>query len=426
MLTPLGLALLHYPIDARPWIDFFASMLGAVAFGALLLEFLFSGRHRWISGRIGVEHTMLIHRKVAYVIIALIVVHPFLYSAPDGASWPWFNADDPILRLSHWSLFSGLAAWVLAAVIVLIAADRHQLAFSYETWRILHAASAVVLGALIALHVITAGAYSTRLPLLIYWSIMLLAAALTLLEMFLFRPWRQRGAPYTVYSVSQVGERTWQLELEPDRTELDQATLRFRPGQFAWLKFGRNAFQLREHPFSFSTSSSDSSRLGFIIKEKGDFTDHIRDIAPGSRVFLDGPHGHLVPDEGHVPTVYIAAGTGLSPVLSHLRTFRSENDPRELTLIYSVCSDAAITEQQELDDLAGALNLTVHYLVQHPTDNWRGATGQFDRAGLNACIPEHDRDRQRYFVCGPQRMIKAVQGALRELKIPRSRIVTGS
>jgi len=427
ILAPLGLALFHYPIESRPWIDQFASILGIVAFGALLVEFLFSGRHRWISGRIGVERTMNIHRQVAYVIIAFIVIHPFLYSAPDGASWPWFNAADPTLRLSHWSLFSGLAAWILTAVIILVALDRNQLSFSYETWRVLHAASAIVLGALISLHAITAGGYSAQTPLLIYWLLMLIAAALILIQMFLVRPWRQRHAPYIVQAIDQVGDRTWQLELQPEQTHFKHATMRFRPGQFAWLKFGRKAFQMREHPFSISTSSKDASSIGFLIKEKGDFTDHISEILPGSRVFLDGPHGHLLPDEGGEPAVYIAGGTGISPVLSHLRTFRSEKETgRKLTLIYSVSTDTQITEQQELTDLAEALDLTVHYVVQHPTAHWRGATGVFDREKLDQLIPRADRDGQRYFICGPPRMVRAVRRALRELEIPGNRIVTGS
>ncbi len=428
ILAPLGLAAFLYPIDSRPSVDEFASGLGMIAFAALLVEFLFSGRHRWISGRIGVDRTMRIHRRVAYAIIAFIVIHPFLYGAPDSVSWPWFNAPDPTLTLNNWSLFSGLGAWVLTAAIILIAVDRKQLPWSYETWRVMHAASAIVLGTLIAVHAISAGGYSARMPLLVFWILLLVAAALTLIEMFLVRPWRQHRAPYVVQTVDKIGDRTWAvcLCLEQAAPGPAHTAMRFRPGQFAWLKFGRRAFRTREHPFSISTSPNDASMIGFTIKEKGDFTDHIGEIAPGSRVYLDGPHGHLVPDEQPVPAVYIAAGTGISPVLSHLRTFRSERDMRHLTLIYSVSTDSAIPERDELDRMAKVLNLTVHYVVQHPTAWWHGAMGLLDRKLLDACIPEHDRGRHRYFVCGPERMVQIVHATLRELNIPASRIVAGS
>ena len=426
ILIPLGLALPYYPIESRPWVDKLASAMGIIGFAALLVEFLFSGRHRWISGRIGVDSTMRIHRRLAYAIIVLIVIHPFLYSAPDGLSWPWFNSADPTLILNYWSLFSGLGAWILTAAIIVIAVDHNKLPCSYETWRVMHAGSAVVLGALIAVHAVTAGGYSAQTSLIIYWLLLMTAAALAMIEMFLVRPWRQRRSPYIVQTVDKVGDRTWALHLKLERPGHARASMRFRPGQFAWLKFGRQAFRTREHPFSISTSAMDRSTIGFMIKEKGDFTDRIGEIAPGSRVYLDGPHGHLVPDDQPVPTVYIVAGTGISPALSHLRTFQSEQDTRPLTLIYSVSTDNEIPERDELDRMTRALNLTVHYVVRHPTTWWHGATGALDRKLLDACIPEKDRALRRYFVCGAPRVVTEVYAALRALKIPTGRIFTGS
>jgi predicted ferric reductase len=191
ILAPLGLALPNYLITARAPIDVVASALGMVAFAALLVDFVFSGRTNWISGRIGVRRTMQIHRWVAYATIVCIAIHPFLYTAPNGVSWPWFNADDPTLILGPLSLFSGLAAWILTAAIVLIAVDRKKLPGSYRIWRFTHAGSALVLGALIAVHAISAGGYSTQSALAIYWILLLCAGIVTLFEMFLVQPWRQ-------------------------------------------------------------------------------------------------------------------------------------------------------------------------------------------------------------------------------------------
>lgn len=426
IMVPLGLAAFYYPVASRPAIDEFASALGITAFAALLVEFLFSGRHRWISGRIGVERTMRIHRRLAFAIIALILIHPFLYTAPDGVSWPWFNAADPVLMLNNWSLFAGLAGWILTAAIILIAVDHNALPWSYETWRIMHAASAIVLAVLIAVHAISSDGYSSRLIVAAYWIALLCAGIVTLLELFLVRPWRQHRTPYLVHTVDKVGDRTWALYLRPERPGPAHTAMRFRPGQFAWLKLGQRAFRAREHPFSISSSSNDASTIGFTIKEKGDFTDLIGKIVPGTRAYLDGPHGHLVPDEDPIPTVYIVAGTGISPVLSHLRTFRSEQDERQLTLIYSTDTDTAIPQRDTLDRMAGKLDLTVHYVVQHPTVWWKGATGRLDRKLLDACIPENDRANHRYFVCGSPRMVKSVFTALRRLGIPAGRIVAGS
>ena len=192
VLMPLGLAAMHYPIKSRAPVDTLASALGIFAFAALMVDFLFSGRTRWISQRIGVQRTMRIHRWVVYAIIPCIVIHPFLYSAPDGVSWPWFNAADPVLPLGHLSLITGLAAWILTAGIVFVAVDHKKMPGSYRVWRLIHASSAFVLGALIAVHAISAGGYSSRIFLAGYWIVLLCAGLLILLEMFLIEPWRRR------------------------------------------------------------------------------------------------------------------------------------------------------------------------------------------------------------------------------------------
>ncbi|MFN2287196.1 MAG: ferric reductase-like transmembrane domain-containing protein [Chromatocurvus sp.] len=423
--TPLTIALIEGPLLSRPVIDHIASAIAILAFAALLAEFLFSGRHRWISGRIGLNRTINIHRRIAYVIIALIVVHPFMYTASDGA-WPWFNAADPELNLSALSLFSGFGAFVLVAVIVLTAADRHQLPWRYETWRLVHVGAAVSLAALVAVHAISANGYSARTSMMIYWALLLGMAMLTLIELFIVRPWQQRRLPYLVQRIEQIGGRTWELSLRPEGPDAAHRIMHFRPGQFAWLTFGRQSFDIGDHPFSMSTAATDSSTIGFTIKEKGDFTAGIGEIPAGSRVFLDGPHGHLIPDDDPIPTVYIVAGTGIGPVLSHLRTFYRAGDPRSLTLLYCVPSETSIAHLEELHVMSDTLALSVHPIVQDPGPLWRGAVGQMDHRLLDTLLPRDERRSHRYFVCGPESLVKPVRAALRRLKIPDKRIVTGS
>ncbi|NBB92608.1 MAG: hypothetical protein GVY32_05500 [Gammaproteobacteria bacterium] len=426
VLAPLALAAIGHPIASRPVVDQIASALGMTAFAAVLVEFLFNGRHRWISGRIGVDRTIRIHRRVAYVIVGFIFVHPFIYTAPDGVSWPWFNAADPTLSIGGWSLATGLGAWILTAGMVLTALDRRQLPGTYETWRLIHVGCGIGLALLIAAHAFTASGYSAQLPVSGYWVLLLGAAIVTLLEIFVLRPWRQRRTPYVVQTIDRIGDRTWALSLRRERSGRAHKVMRFLPGQFAWVKLGRRAFATRDHPFSMSTASTESTTIGFTIKEKGDFTDGIGDITVGTRAYLDGPHGHLVPDEQPVPAVYIAAGTGIGPVLSHLRTFLAEEDRRPLTLIYSVTSDSSVPHRKELDRMAEVLNLTIHYVVQHPTSWWHGAMGVLDGHLLDSCLPQHSRGEYRYFVCGPPLMVKSVRAILRRLNVPSGRILTGS
>jgi predicted ferric reductase len=279
--------------------------------------------------------------------------------------------------------------------------------------------------ALVAVHAFTAGGYSGDLPLAGYWALLLAAAGLSLVHGYALAPWRQRRRPFVVQSVDRVAARTWEVRLQPDRHR-GGVPLRFRPGQFVWLKLGGGAFRAQEHPFSISTAPEQGPGLGFTIKEKGDFTDAIGRYAPGTRAYLDGPHGHFVPDEVPVATVYVAAGTGIGPVLSHLRAFRARGDRRSLRVIYAARTPDDLASRAELEALAGELTLTLLYVVQQPPADWTGRTGPIDRTLLDACLPAEGRRTARYFVCGSEPMMRHTARALRALGVPRGRIITGS
>jgi predicted ferric reductase len=426
MLAPLALAV---PLQERPVVDEVATSFGLVAFAVALLEFALSGRFRRVSGRIGVERTLRVHRVVAYGMVALIALHPFLYTHAQverrWATAPWFTGTAPELGLAPLPLWTGTAALVLVVALVVTAIDRRALPCRYETWRRLHAGGALLATALVAVHAFTAGGYSADLPLAGYWALLLTAAGTSLVHGYAVAPWRQRRRPFRVQSVDRVARHTWEVRLRPD-TAAGGAPLAFRPGQFVWLKLGDGAFRSQEHPFSISTAPEQGPTLGFTIKEKGDFTDRIGRCVPGTRAYLDGPHGHFVPDETPVPTVYVAAGTGVGPVLSHLRAFRARGDRRPLVLLYAAATPDDLASRAELDAMAGELDLTLHYVVRDPPPGWSGHAGPIDQALLNACLPAEGRRRARYFVCGSEAMMRDVARALRALGVPGRRIVTGS
>ncbi|HOY60427.1 MAG TPA: hypothetical protein PK640_20095 [Verrucomicrobiota bacterium] len=103
------------------------------------------------------------------------------------------------------------------------------------------------------------------------------------------------------------------------------------------MTLGDSPFSDREHPFSFSGSAEQAPRhLEFTIKELGDFTRRIKNLKRGQRAYLDGPFGALSADRhpGAEGFVFIAGGIGITPMMSHLRTFADRGDRRPLVLIY--------------------------------------------------------------------------------------------
>ena len=83
--------------------------------------------------------------------------------------------------------------------------------------------------------------------------------------------------------------KIWELKLSPR----GHSGLDYSAGQFAWINVGRSPFLLTENPFSISSAPGDGPQISFLIKELGDFTNGVGSIKPGTKTYLDGPHGTL-------------------------------------------------------------------------------------------------------------------------------------
>jgi predicted ferric reductase len=136
-------------------------------------------------------------------------------------------------------------------------------------------------------------------------------------------------------------------------------------------------------PFTLSSSAQRPSRPAFTVKALGDFSASLADLRIGSKVLVEGPHGEGVHDQSDGPgRLLIAAGVGITPAVSVLRTAAQGDDPRRLLLVYGSRGWTDVTFREELADLERTLpNLKTSTcsLVprQHGTDNADGSARAF-------------------------------------------------
>lgn len=310
VIAPLGLsAALGLP--GRNFRDELASALAMLGYAMLLVEFVLSGRFRTISGRVGIDATMRFHQLMAWVLLIFLLVHPVLYQTPWFASESAWHAER--LGLSGASVISGAVALLLLLALVVLAVFRDQSGNNYEQWRLTHGIGAIAIAILGAHHALDAGRYSAHPLLAAYWLGLLAVALLSFGYVHLLTPLRQRRAPYRVTSNQPVAERTWELIVEP----AGGPALEFEAGQFVWLTLDRSPFAITEHPFTISSCPADRPRIAFTIKESGDFTNRIGEIAVGASAYLDGPHGHFtIADREGTGLAFIAGGVGVAPIMS--------------------------------------------------------------------------------------------------------------
>jgi len=408
LLAPLALAWAQ-GLPARPWRDELSSGLALVAFSGVLVEFLLSGRFRTISGQIGIDATMRVHQLMARAFTLFILVHPFLYVTPFmNRPLPWDETARYTLGLTPTTFITGLIAWVALMVMVAFAIFREQRSGSYEGWRAAHGFAAMVIAAFGAHHTLEAGRYSAHPWLWWFWVALLAIAAATLLWVYLVKPLLQLRQPYAVRSVRPIAQRTWELNIAPDRKPLG-----FAAGQFVWLNIGHSPFSMAENPFSIASAPAQSDHLSFVIKEVGDFTRKIGEVKAGTRCYLDGPHGHLVIPGGEAPGIaLIAGGVGIAPVLSILRQLRHEGDERPIVLLYGNRVHEQIVYADELSEMQDHLNLRVEYALAEPPPDWQGHRGVIDAALLRTILDRPDARSWRFILCGPQPMIESVEKTL--------------
>jgi 3-phenylpropionate/trans-cinnamate dioxygenase ferredoxin reductase subunit len=135
---------------------------------------------------------------------------------------------------------------------------------------------------------------------------------------------------------------------------------------------------------------------------------------------VDGPHGApaLVDDRD---AVLIAAGSGITPSMSVLRTAADEDDPRRLRLLHFLRDPGQVPFGEELRALDGRPSVEVVTVPSRPGEGWSGPSGRISRELLDELLPA-DRRSWSYFVCGPPGMTDTAEAALRDLGIPSGAI----
>ncbi|HSF96129.1 MAG TPA: ferric reductase-like transmembrane domain-containing protein, partial [Thermohalobaculum sp.] len=362
-LAPVALAW-GAGLPPRPFLDDLSSGLALTAYAAMLVEFVLSGRFRTVSDGIGIDLTMRLHQLLARTALALVLLHPFLYTLPiPGHPPPWDVTAQGYLRLDMASLASGGAAWVLLVVLVATSIGRNALPYSYETWRLGHGLGAALTAGLAAHHALEAGRYSQAEPMAYLWLTLLGLALATLVHVYLLSPLLQLRRPFEVVSVRRIAERTWELVV----SHTGGRPFQFRAGQFVWLHLSSTPFTLRENPFSIASAPQDGGKVAFVIKEAGDFTSALGTVKPGQRAWLDGPHGGLALPGPQAPGVgLIAGGVGIAPLLSVLRQMRAAGDPRPVALLYGNRLESQIVYRDELDSLAEEASVSVTHVLGEP------------------------------------------------------------
>ncbi|BDD09331.1 phenylacetic acid degradation protein [Fulvitalea axinellae] len=210
----------------------------------------------------------------------------------------------------------------------------------------------------------------------------------------------------------------------------------FLPGQHLTFRFlidnteHRRSYSLNSNPFGTEAPSVTVKRV-----KKGIVSNFINDnLKPGDTVEATLPLGsfkaEIQPDE-YKTYFLIAAGSGITPIMSILRSALHQSKTNTINLFYGNKDQDSIIFEKELEKLR--LNhldrLKVCHTLSSPKvwsswKQWEGKKGRIDAKSLEAFINEHPPIAQstEYFVCGPEAMNLCVRDTLLSLGVPSEQI----
>jgi predicted ferric reductase len=411
--APVWLMLVPPVPSGRRFLLELAVGLGFAGLTQIAVQFVLIARFKRVTAPYGIDVILQYHRKIAIVAMVAILLHPILIVIDFPARAELLN---PIG--GNWASRAGWVSLVALLATAVLSIYREPLRLDYEKWRLGHLVLGVLAVVAAQVHVSLAGLYTNTLWKQLVWIGIAAVTVGLVLYLRVVKPARQDQYRWRVAEVRKEAGRTHTVTLDA----VDHEGLRFAPGQFAWLKLAGTPYTLDEHPFSFASSAESPKRLEFGVRALGDFSTAIGGIPPGTRAFLDGPHGAFSIDRyPAVGYVFIAGGVGITPFMSFLRTMADRRDPRPVQLLYAEKTQDDIAYADALDALRGRLDLDIVEVLAEPPEEWRGESGFITRELLERRLPK-ERVERTYFVCGPPPMMTAVHEALLALGVEEARI----
>ena len=402
-----------YKFGPDRWILRTAQVLGVVAGYLFICQIMLGARLRVMDRFFGLNNLYRYHRLIGMLILCMVMLHPILIFISDDRFFIPF-------QLRYWPEFVGLFLLMILVAMVLTAYWRSKLNIAFHRWWPMHRIAGIAVAAIFFIHLFFANdSYQQSFSEKIAWT------AVTFCGLIFIWIWtrqlRRSRHHYMVSSIEPAAKDALRLVVGVSESRVPI----YSPGQFCFMTFHSQNVSKEEHPFTISSSPTQSGKLEFIIRTTGDWTGKLHHLQPGDRVIIDGPYGHFshisVPEAEEI--IMIAGGIGITPFLSMLRYMADMGDPRKITLIWSNQTAEHVVAKEEFDSLESNLyRFSFHQVITRASEAGaqdRRLDGPYLQKRLSNCSAA-----AAIFICGPDQMMSDVSNHLVRLGCHKSMIHT--
>ena len=220
----------------------------------------------------------------------------------------------------------------------------------------------------------------------------------------------------------------------------------FKAGQYLTLKFNidgqeyRRCYSLCSSPYenvhAVTVKRVENGKISNYLNDNKETLQDI-DVMPPEGKFTLIPNADLKRDH-----YFIAGGSGITPMMSMLKTVLEEEPKSSVHLFYANRSLESIIFKKELDYIqdkfAGQIQI-LHVLESPPSEkkkgiggifskaktNWDGQIGRIDKTNLALMMEECQAvsSDKTFYICGPGNMIESITQLLIDKGIDKKRIL---
>lgn len=205
---------------------------------------------------------------------------------------------------------------------------------------------------------------------------------------------------------------------------------RFIQGQYLTFKMKIGDEEVRRN-YSICRSPDDNDlRVAVKKVEGGAFSTYANEhLKPGDEMEVMTPMGRFytqLDPKNQKHYVAFAAGSGITPVMAHMRAILATEPKSEFTLIYGNRSTSSIIFREEIEDLKNEYmdRMRVFHVLSREANEIPFLQGYIDREKcelfLKYFIPAGEIDE--VFICGPAPMIETVKDVMLEAGLEQKQI----
>ncbi len=235
--------------------------------------------------------------------------------------------------------------------------------------------------------------------------------------------------------------RFHELEIEAVRRETDDAVaLRFKvpaalkaayaftPGQYLTLRAEIGGEDVRRSYSICSPLGDPGLEVGVKRIEGGAFSSHAMGLKPGDRLEVMTPQGRFTaPIGGAHDYLLLAAGSGVTPMVSIARSVLEGEPESRVTLLYANRTTESVMFRAAFEDLKDRFltRFRLTHVMDEEAQDFELFNGRLDGEKLATMATRGLIDPAAFdavFVCGPQPMISAAETALLSLGVSPDRI----